>query len=224
MKLYPYSIITLIFVLLWSTSCQTEPKEKFPFSEKEMAEGLNIGTLLEYAIYDSTKVEFVKSTIGDSLRKGIDLYFKKIFVEINDTIFHHFAGPFIENWNVVSHYLGVVYLDIDRRDSCYLYDPTLVYGLNELDLIMESIAERYNKTPVEILKDNKVGNAYVPKIYFVVNTESMDCRDGFVEKTINIDKFIKDLMREYVERSFPEEEIRISPFIKIRKTLANNLE
>ncbi len=216
MKSYS-SLIIFVSVFLCLNSCQINHKEKFPFSEQEMSEEMNYGTLLEYAIYDTTKIELVKSMIGDRLKSGEDFLFRKIFVEVNDIIYHYFAGPFIEDYSVESHYLGVVYLEINRRDSCYLFDPKLVYGLNEFDLIVEKVAERYNKTPVEILMDKKMDNVYIPKIYFIVKTKSMDCQDGFVEKIIKVDRFIKDLLREYVKRNFPEKEIRISPFIEVRK-------
>jgi len=210
---------TIILILI---SCQTNKLEIFPYTEKQMVENSLFGTLLEYAIFDSTKCEFVKTIICDSLKKEYDFVFSKMHVEINDTSYHQFIGPYEEDWNVIYDYYGVIYIDINRRDSFCVYNYDLVYGFDDLDLIIEKIASRYNKSPIEILKNRKVGNAYIPEIYFVVETATMNCEEGFVEKVISVNKFINDLMNSYSSRKLPMEEIRITPYIKIRKYFSCN--
>ena len=70
------TIISVILLTLVS-SCTDSKTKHFPFSEAELTEYNMFGALLEYAIYDSTKIEFVEKAICDSIKKNQGLMFCK---------------------------------------------------------------------------------------------------------------------------------------------------
>lgn len=104
----------LIFITFTSMtiSCvdkKSDMTKTFPFSEKDMMvnNGM-IGALLEYAIFDSTKIEFVKENICDSISNKNDFVFSKIETIINDSSF--FFYHYHQNEHITFDYFGVIYL------------------------------------------------------------------------------------------------------------------
>ncbi len=214
-------LLIIVSVCAFVFSCQTPSQEKFPFSEKQMLENKDCGILLEYAIYDSKNIEFVKTNICDILKQEKELCFSKIRMEINDTLYYYFSGPYEEDWNVINDYYGVFYFDINKCDSFYVYNFESKYSINDFDLIIDKLASKYEKAPLEILTNRKVGNTFTPSVYFIIDTKSMNCEESFVENVIEVNRFINNLMNSYAKRKFPKEELKLSPYIKIRKKLAS---
>ena len=69
MKQLIIMISAVVVVVISCCQSNVEYVEKFPFNEEELIEK-NFGVLLEYAIFDSTKIDFVKSILCDSICKN----------------------------------------------------------------------------------------------------------------------------------------------------------
>lgn len=182
----------------------------FPVSESEMLRNpIMIGTLLEYAIYDTSKIEFVKSIVCDSLQEKKDYTFFKVEAIINDSSYHFFY--FQEREYHESDYIGILYIDIDNLDSISMYSKEYKFHIKEFEKIVEQITYHEKCSISEIFKYRKIGSYYIPRIYFIVEFNSMSCSDGFIEKVIKVNSRINSLLSTYFKEKFPTEEILISP-------------
>ena len=209
-------ILNIVFIV--SSCCQSnvEYVELFPLSEDELIED-NFGVLLEYAIFDSTKIDFVKNILCDSICKNQNLTFRKIETVINDSSYFFFYCR--EREFERSDYIGVLYFDINNLDTICLYSHSFRYGINDIDKIIEKIAD-YNKTSIdETVKYWKIGNQYGPNFYCIVEFDLMKCENGFIEKVIMFNRTLNKLMDTYSEKKFPNEKVVIRPYIEIRADL-----
>ena len=210
-KVLIFSILVLI-----AGSCRQsslENVEQFPLSEEELIEE-NFGVLLEYAIFDSTKIDFIKSLICDSISKNKYLIFEKMEVVINDSSYFFFICSKNQDLRH-SDYPGILWIDINNLDSLN-NNFSYRYGINDIDTIIEELAE-FNKTSIdEVVKSWKIGNVYIPYLLYIVHFDSFNCEDGFVEKVILFNKTINKVMDSYSEKIFPNEKIIIRPQIEIQ--------
>ena len=85
MKNIHQRLFVIISFIIYLNSCTDVKVKHFPFSEDEMVEYNLYGALLEYAIHDSSKIDFVESIICDSIRKNQKLVFSKTKTIINDS-------------------------------------------------------------------------------------------------------------------------------------------
>ena len=215
-------IIMIIAVVVAVSCCQSnvEYVEQFPFSEEDLIEK-NLGVLLEYAIFDSTKIDFVKSILCDSICKNQNLTFCKTETVINNCSYFFFDCRMQEVRR--SDYPGILWLDINNMDSLR-NNFGVRYGINDIDIIIEELAE-FNKTSIDeviksvFIKQCEIGNVYIPYLIYIVSFDSFNCEDGFVEKVILVNKTINKVMDAYSEKKFPNEKIIIRPLIEIRTLL-----
>ena len=218
-------IFILSIAFFVSSCCQSNVKyvERFPFSEDELLEE-NFGILLEYAIFDSTKIDFVKNLICDSISKNKYLMFEKMEMEINDSSYFFFVCRG-EKEIIRSSYPGALWIDINNLDSLR-NNFGYRYGINDIDIIIEELVE-FNKTKIssidatsidKLVKQWKIGNVYIPYLLYIVHFDfhSFTCEGGFVEKVRLINKTINKVMDTYSERQFPNEKIIIRPQIEIK--------
>jgi len=216
-------ILSIAFIVGSCGQKNVEYVEQFPFSEDELIEE-NFGILLEYAIFDSTKIDFVKNLICDSVSKNKYLIFEKMELNINDSSYFFFICH--ENKDLRrSDYPGILWVDINNLDSLrnnFGYQ----YGINDIDIIIEELVE-FNKTRFSIIdatsieklvKQWKVGNVYIPYLIYIVyfDFHSFTCEGGFVEKVILFNATINKVMDTYSKKQFPNEKIIIRPQIEIQ--------
>ena len=206
--------LQFLIILFLTVSCKNE-NEKFPFSEDAMVQSKMYGMLLEYALFDTTKIEFVNTILCDTLKKNDELIFSKIETKIDDSSYFYFH--LCEYEPIINDYIGMIYVDINKFDSIYMYcfDYNLKYSTNEFIKVIEDIAEHNKSTVEETIKHRKINNNYVPHFYFVVMTDYSDYESGFVEKVIRINKQINALMGECSLKVFGNEKVAIIPFIEI---------
>jgi len=211
-------LIVFIFFAIHLNSC-TDAQKYFPFSEDEMVKNNMFGALLEYAIYDRSKIDFVEGVICDSIRKNQDLVFSKTEAIIYDSSYYFFDCH--EREYVINDYIGIIYFDIKNPDSLFYYCEDFKYSIEDLDSVIDEIA-KHNKSSIEkTIKYRSINDQYVPNFYFIVEFHSMDCNDGFVKKTIQFQDKINGLMDLYSERKFKNSQIKIRPYIEIRITFTN---
>ena len=206
--------LLFLIILFFSFSCKNV-NEKFPFNEEQMVQNKMYGELLEYALFDTTKIEFVQSLICDTLKKNENLIFSKIIKEIGDSSYFYFHMREYEP--IINDYIGMIYIDINKFDSIYMYsfDLSFRYSINEFDKVIEEIAEHNKSTVEETIKHRKINNQYIPHFYFVVMTDYSDCENGLIEKIIQINNQIDTLMDLCSMKIFKNEKIVIRPYIEI---------
>ena len=202
-------LTAMTFIMCSCNQNKVKHIEQFPLSEELI--GKNIGLLLEYAIFDSTKIDFVKSLICDSIRENFVLT-KSEWI-INDSSYFFFDYYEKEIWH--SDLPGILWFDINNLDSLR-NNYGRRYGINDMDRIIEKIAE-FDKTSIdEVVKYRKVDNVYIPQhLLCIVFFDSFNCEDGFVEKVVLLNKTINEVMDSYSEKKFPNEKIIIRPQLKI---------
>ena len=76
-------------ISLWVLSCNNE-RNKFPFTEDEILQNEMYGTLLDYALFDTTKTEFVDDILCDTIIKNEHLVFSKNSTKIEDRSYFFF--------------------------------------------------------------------------------------------------------------------------------------
>jgi len=220
MKNIHHILFAIIPFLVSLNSCTDSKTKHFPFSEAELTEYNIFGALLEYAIYDSSKIDFAEKAICDSIKKNQELVFCKIEAIIEDSSYHFF------NWREReyhhSDYIGIIYFDITNPDSLFYYSESFKHSIEELDYVVDEIVKHNNSTIEKTIKHHRINNQYIPHFYFIVDLDTMDCNDGFVKKAISWHNKINGLMDSYSERHFKNKEIKIRPYIEIRVTFANN--
>jgi len=206
--------LSFIVVLLLICSCNKSNVE-FPFTEEQMVGNKMYGELLEYALFDTTKVDFVNALLCDTLKKNENLIFKKIITEIGDSSYFFFQLQ--EYRPVINDYIGMLYVDINNFDSIYRYSFTSDsrYSTKEFIKVIDYIAELNQSTIEETIKHEKVNNKYIPHFYFVVMADYSDCESGFVEKVMQINRQINALMEECSEQIFKNEKVEIVPSVEI---------
>jgi len=213
-------ILSIAFIVGSCNQSNVEYIERFPFSEDELIEE-NFGILLEYAIFDSTKIDFVKRLICDSISRNKYLKFAKMELEINDSSYFFFICREDKDLRR-SDYPGILWIDINNLDSL-TNNFGYRYGINDIDIIIEELVE-FNKTKIssidatstdKIVKQWKIGNVFIPYLVYIVYFDSFNCEDGFVEKVILFNKTINNVMDSYSEKKFPNEKIIIRPQIEI---------
>jgi|SRR5690554_891172 len=203
-----------IVIFLLIVSCKNE-KIKFPFSEEQMVQNNMYGELLEYALYDTTRIDFVDSILCDTIRKNGDLIFSKVETEIDD-ISHYFF--YLHEYEpIINDYIGMIYVDINKFDSIYMYcfDDDFKYSTDDFIKVIQEIAEHNKSTIEETIKHRKINNKYIPNFYFVVMFDSSCCESGFVRKVVWINQQIKSLMNACSESIFKNEKVKIKPYIEI---------
>jgi hypothetical protein len=219
-----HQILFVVVLFLASLNSCTDSKTKcFPFSESELTENNMFGALLEYAIYDSSKIEFVEKAICDSIKKNQELMFCKTDASIvRENSFNSYFF-FDCNEAVISRndYIGFIYFNISKPDSLILYCDKFRYSTEDIDYVVDEIVKANNSTIEETVKHHKFNDQYVPNFYFTVFFGTMDCNDGFVKKAVSWHNKINGLMDSYSERHFKNEKIKIRPYIEIRVTFAN---
>ncbi len=219
-KKMKFSLIK-ITVLVICLSCLSSCKEKkldgedngFPLSETELINSKEIGSMLEYAIFDTTKIDFVNNIICDTPRIKSGFVFSKLEAHIYDSSYFFFY--YHEDRHIDFDYIGMIYLDLENPDTICLYSYDWKYHINDFEQIIIEISD-YNKCSVmEIIKHRKVGRYYVPNLYFNFNLNSLECSNGFVKKVIEIDRKVNSIMDKYIKSEFPNEEILIKPNIQL---------
>lgn len=210
--------ILIVFISCF-ISCQIDeeietPKNHFPFSESEMITQNSIGTLLEYAIFDTSNIEFVENIICDTLKSKENYVFSKIELETNDSTFFFYSYKKREYPR--TDYIGMIYLDIDKPDTISMYSYDWKYHIDDFEQIMKEIAERNNCSEKDVLQHRKMGNYFIPKIYFFIDFNSMDCSTNFLRKVVRIEKKINSLFKNYIQSKFKDEIILVKPYIELR--------
>ncbi len=207
---YIFYIVTLLLI----TSCKNK-ENKFPFDEEQMVKEKLYGELLEYALFDSTKIDFVDSLLCDTLRKNEDLILSKIQTVINDSSYYFFHLHEYEP--IINDYIGMIYMDINRFDSIYMYafDNNLKYSTDEFLKVIEAISDHNKTTIEETIKYRKIKNSFIPNFYFVVMIDTVLCESGFVRKFKQINKQIDTMLNSCGEHIFKNEKINIDPYIEI---------
>ena len=211
-------LIGIVLILLLH-SCSSKKQIEFLISESEMIRNNKFGLLLEYAIWDNTKIELVNKIICDSVEPYKEFSFGKTEILIKDSSYYFF--DFYETKYFINDYIGVIYLDINEPDSVFYYCEDFKYHINDFDLIVNEIVNHNNSTIEKTLKYRKVGSKYVPHFYFIVSFHTMDCADKFIETSIEYYKKINGILDKFIERNFGSEIIDVEPFIEIRITFTN---
>lgn len=206
--------IFYILILFLITSCKNEDS-KFPIDEQLMVENKMYGELLEFALYDSTNIDFVNSLLCDTLRKNSDLIFSKIETEINDSLFYFFHMHEYEP--VINDYIGMIYVDINQFDSIYMYsfDSSFRYSTNEFMKVIKEISDHNKKTKEETIKHRKFKDSFIPHFYFVVMIDTALCKNGFIRKFMRVSEQIDTMLNSCSEEIFKNEKIKIEPYIEI---------
>ena len=215
-------ILSIAFILDSCSQSNVKIIEQFPYSENELIEE-NFGILLEYAIFDSTKIDFVKSLICDSISKNKHLMFTKMELDIKDSSYFFFICREDKDWRR-SDYPGILWVDINNLDSLS-NNFGYRYGINDIDIIIEELVE-FNKTSIssidatsieKLVKQWKIGNVFIPYLVYIVyfDFNSFTCEGGFVEKVLLFNKTINKVMDTYSEKQFPNEKIIIRLQIEI---------
>ena len=191
-------VLCIVLILGGCGQRNIEYVEQFPLSENELIEE-NFGVLLEYAIFDSTKINFVKSLICDSISKSKYLMFRKMELDINDS--SYFFLTCLDDWDLMHNdYPGLLWLDINNLDSL-TNNFGYRYSIYDIDKIIEELVE-FNKTSIdEVVKQWKIGNVYIPYLVYIVIFDSFNCEDGFVEKVVLFNKTISKVMNSYSEKN-----------------------
>lgn len=210
--------ILFIIVTLTIVACENETK-KFPFSEEEMVQNKMYGILLDYTLFDTTKTDFVDDILCDTITKNENLIFSKIITEIEDSSYFFFH--MYEYEPIINDYIGMLYVDIDRFDSIYMYGyyDDFRYSTNDFIKLIKEIATHNKSTVEETIKHRKVNNSYIPHFYFVVRTNYSDCENGFTKQVIWITKQINNLMNDCVIKILKNENIEITPYIEFQSGL-----
>lgn len=206
--------ITIIMINLFVLSCNIE-KHNFPFTEEEMLQNDMYGTLLEYALFDTIKTDFVDSVLCDTILKNKNLIFSKVVTEIGDSSYFFFQMHEYEP--IINDYIGILYVDINNFDSIYMYcfDNSFRYSTDEFNNVIEEIA-KHNRSSVEAtIKHRKINNGYIPHFYFVVMIDYSKSKNGFAKNIIKINNQIDALMETCSKTIFKNDEIKIIPYIEI---------
>ena len=203
-----------IIILFIIVSCRNEDK-RFPFEVEQLVQNKMYGILLEYALYDTTKIDFVNSILCDTLKKNRDLIFTKIETKINDSSYYFFHLHEFEP--ITNDYIGMIYVDINKFDSIYMYsfDESLKYSTNEFIKVIQEIAKHNNSTVEKTIKHCNINNRFIPNFYFIVMIDS-NCYNGdFVSKVKQINQQINSLMSSCSDRVFKNEKVKIEPYIEL---------
>ncbi len=191
---------------------KADQRNTFLLSETEMIEMNDPGVLLEYAIYDTSKVEFVKSIICDTLSFGKDYVFRKVETTINDS--SYFLYDFQQKEYINVDYVGMIYFDAGDLDTFAFYTDDRKYPVKDFGKVLKEICD-YNKCSLEeLIKYRKVGEYYIPNIYVYVEFNSMSCDSGFIEKAVIIDHKISSLFSEFIRKELPDDTLLIKPYIE----------
>lgn len=186
----------------------------FPFTEAEMIEMNDPGLLLEYAIYDTSKIDFVKNLICETLKQERDIVFRKSKVIINDNTYFHYIIE--ERMYVEFDYIGMIYFDANNLDTFSMYSCDWKYKTDNLDKAITEICENNKFSKRELIKHDKVSKFYIPKIYFHIEVNSMNCDCAFIEHVVHADRFIDSLLQAYVNKEFPDDKILVKPYTIIQ--------
>ena len=206
--------IISIIILFLIVSCKNE-NIKFPFNEKELIQNKMYGELLEYAMYNTTKIDFVNSILCDTLKNNSDLIFSKIESRINDSTYYFFHLHEYEP--IINDYIGMIYIDINKFDSIHMYsfDNNFKYSSNEFIKVILEIAEHNKSTVEKTMKHRKINNKFIPNFYFVVMVDFATCDDEFVRRFIHVNKQINSMMTSCSKKIFKNEKVEIEPYIEI---------
>ena len=80
----------IIFLLI---ACKKK-ETAFPLDQQTMIENKMYGSLLEYALYDTTKISLVDSILCDTLKKNNNLVFSKIETKIKEHSLSKFTSAY----------------------------------------------------------------------------------------------------------------------------------
>ena len=180
-----------------------------------MVENKMYGELLEFALHDSTKIDFVDSLLCDTLKKNSALIFSKIETEINDSLYFFFHMHEYEP--VINDYVGIIYVEINQFDSIYMYsfDSSFRYSTSEFMKVIEEISDHNKKTIEETIKYRKIKERFIPHFYFVVMIDTALCKRGFVREFMQINEQIDTMLNSCIKKIFKNEQIKIEPYIEI---------
>jgi len=218
MKFSLIKIVVFVICLIGLSSCKENKlggsdSVGFPLNETQMVKSKEIGTMLEYAIFDSTKIDFVTNIICDTFSIKDGFVFSKIEAIIYDSSYFFF---YYHEWEDINFdYIGMIYLDLENPDTICLYSYKWKYSINDFGQIIKEISDHNQCSVMELIKDRKVGRYYVPKIVFIVNLNSSECSSGFVKQAIETDRIVNSLLDKYIKSEFPDEKILIKPNIEI---------
>ncbi len=172
------------------------------------------GILLEYSIFDTTKIEFVKNILCDTLNDNQDIVFEKQAVIINDSTYYFYTLR--KRMYVEFDYIGMLYFDAENLDTFSMYTYDWKFTIDDFDSAVKAIYESNQFSKEELFKRKKIGNYYVPDIFFNIEVNSMKCESGFLEKVVQADRKINLLLKNYVQKEFPDENILVKPRITIQ--------
>lgn len=192
-------------------SCKNE-KKKFPLSEATMIKHKMYGELLEYAIFDNSKIEFVENIICESLTKNKNFVFRKSFFIIENDSSNYFFTCMKKEYFKGDPF-NMIYFDINQPDSIYNYSPDLKFSIYDINKMIDKISNRNNKTIEETLKHTRINNYFIPNFHITILFDSMDCNHKFVQKVIKINGWINLIMKSYSQTLFPNENVIFKPCI-----------
>ena len=204
----------LMFFLLITLGCSDHKTNDFPLTEREMIENRAYGMLLEYAIFDNTKTDIVKSVLCDSLEANPDIVFRKTETIFPSDTLLMFVSFDKDNFNSSIDWKNVLNVKLEMQDSITWL--SVRYHINEITAIIDSIIKSSDNNVDWVLKQRKIKDIYVPTFAFVVKVETYNCKNDFIENVIKLNKQANKLMDRVSKKYYPEEKITIRPIIEIK--------
>ncbi len=219
-------VLFLFFVFLL-VSCNSETKKRpmdnestvlelkqFPWTEEEMLRSKLYGQLLEFALFDSNKIQIVNEILCDTLLKNNNLSFSKIETKKGDSTY--FVYYLHECENISTDYIGVLYLDFKNLDSICMYNfqNRFSFTSNDFMKILDNIAKKNKCSVEEIMKHRKLNNAFIPHFYFVVLIDSSSCSEGFVEGVKDVSYKINSIIDSCNQMIFGNDKIMVLPYME----------
>lgn len=211
------NLILLFFLSGVIVSCNIEPEQKpFYYTEKELIELNEPGLFLEYAMFDSANIDFVRHHICDTLQHFENMYFGSSWLVDFNNDTHYVLGA-KERYEVCLSYSGVFYLNPKRPEIFSRYNFDWVYPIDSFHRAISDVIESENVTLDELLKYDKVGDSYISKILFVLCVDSYSCDSGFIETVISSCNIIDSVWCDYVKTIHPDLIDSVKPIIHIEE-------
>lgn len=207
-------VLSLVLLLVITLSCLRHQSHSFPLTEKEMIVNRAYGMLLEYAIFDDTKIDLVKSVLCDSLEVNPDIIFRKTETIFPSDTLLMFCSFKKDTYDSSIDWKNILNVKLEMQDSItWLSDK---YHINEITPIIDSIIKSSDDNVDWVFKQRKIKDIYVPTFAFVVKVEILNCNSDFIENVIQLNKRVNKLMDKLSKDYYPEEKITIRPIIEIK--------
>lgn len=175
----------------------------------------DFGLLIEYALYDKSNFEYVKSIICDSLSHNPNLFFVKMeHIKGMDTAnlyvgIEEDGSITCRNWN------NYIEINIENPTKCTWKGKE--FDIGQIHSLFDSVSSLQNMSVREVIEFKKTGKYFTPKIDFRLQTESFNCNSDFLENLYNSHNILEEELDKLSLRYYDRKDI-IQPIIEISKT------